>query len=201
MTGERRDVGNNDIDLPAGHGLQASRVKLGMSDLLPDGQIKRKVCPVLARKICRLCRRANQWSPLRASRPDQEGRFAIVTNVGSGCDGRVGAARRAASSRTAKSCGPDVSTLISSRRNASRGDGGKKARSPERARSKPLKPIAQEKPDRFGGPVVTNSCLLFFDTRLRVRLSIRLFLRPLFLRDVTAVQPGQIRPRECGRVA
>jgi hypothetical protein len=28
--------------------------------------------------------------------PDQEGRFAIVTNVGAGCDGRVGVARRAA---------------------------------------------------------------------------------------------------------
>jgi hypothetical protein len=50
------------------------------------------------------------------------------------------------------------------------GDGDNKARSPERARSKPLKPFAQEKPDRFGVPVVT--CLrafYFLHARLRVR--------------------------------
>ena len=44
-------------------------------------------------------------------------------------------------------------------------DGGKKARSPERARRKPLKPIAQGRPDRFGTPVVTNSCAFYFCTR------------------------------------
>jgi hypothetical protein len=34
-------------------------------------------------------------------------------------------------------------------------DGGKKARSPGRARRKPLKPLAQGMPDRSGEPVVT----------------------------------------------
>src|SRR5579863_8197231 len=47
--------------------------------------------------------------------------------------------------RTAKSCGPDAPTLASSRPRCFRivaCDGGKKARSPRRARRKPLKPFA-----------------------------------------------------------
>src|SRR3979411_3124631 len=53
--------------------------------------------------------------------------------------------------RTAKSCGPDAPTLASSsrscvgptglRQNISADDGGKRARSPGRARHKPLKPL------------------------------------------------------------
>src|ERR1700688_5291668 len=53
--------------------------------------------------------------------------------------------------RTAKSCGPDTPTLVSSlrscvgptglRQNISAGDGGKRARSPGRARHKLLKPL------------------------------------------------------------
>src|SRR5260370_6395018 len=53
--------------------------------------------------------------------------------------------------RTAKSCGPDAPTLVSSsrscvgptglRQNLSADDGGKRARSPGRARRKPLKPL------------------------------------------------------------
>ncbi len=49
--------------------------------------------------------------------------------------------------RTAKPCGPDAPTLASnSRRRVPRlaGDGGNKARSPRRARSKPLKPLRRE---------------------------------------------------------
>jgi len=49
--------------------------------------------------------------------PDQEGRFAIVTNVGSGDAVDVcGALDECAARRTAKSCGLDASTLASSRR-------------------------------------------------------------------------------------
>ncbi len=43
-----------------------------------------------------LRRRANHSYKPAPSGTDQEGRFAIVTNVGAGCDGRVGAAGRAA---------------------------------------------------------------------------------------------------------
>jgi hypothetical protein len=79
-------------------------------------------------------------------------------------------------------------------------DGDNKARSPGRARRKPLKPIVQEKPDRFGGPVVTTLVSFAFDTRLRVRMSIRLFLRPLFSRDIISAKLGQMMSRDRGRV-
>jgi hypothetical protein len=42
-----------------------------------------------------------------------EGRFANVTDVGAGCDGRSGALTTCLL-RTAKSCGPDTPTLVSS---------------------------------------------------------------------------------------
>jgi hypothetical protein len=40
-----------------------------------------------------------------------EGRFAIVTNVGRGCDGRRWATDERATLWTAKSCGPDASMV------------------------------------------------------------------------------------------
>jgi hypothetical protein len=53
--------------------------------------------------------------------------------------------------RTAKSCGPDASTLASSlRKRFSAGDGDKKARSPGRARRKPLKPLRAGMPGESG---------------------------------------------------
>src|SRR5882724_8714832 len=68
--------------------------------------------------------------------------------------------------RTAKSCGPDAPTLASSlrsrvgptglRQNISAGDGGKTARSPGRARRKPLKPLRAGMPGDSGVLVVTR---------------------------------------------
>src|SRR5258707_6068351 len=69
--------------------------------------------------------------------------------------------------RTAKSCGPDAPTLASSLRKACRpyrartsyisaDDGGKRARSPGRARNKPLKPLRAGMPGDPGGPVVAT---------------------------------------------
>src|SRR6266436_8490440 len=76
----------------------------------------------------------------------QEGRLAIVTDVGYGM--RWTRQRQAQSlrgrmmlTRTAKSCGPGAPTLAL--RFAGlflRSDGGKRARSPGRSRRKPLKP-------------------------------------------------------------
>jgi hypothetical protein len=106
---------------------------------------------------------------LRASRPT-EGRIAIVTDAGwdavdaaafcARSDRRAGSYEpvsdhrvcgREMLQRTAKSCGPDAPTLASSsrscvgptglRQNLSADDGGKQARSPGRARRKPLKPL------------------------------------------------------------
>jgi hypothetical protein len=51
---------------------------------------------------------------LRASRALHEGRFAIVTDVGCGMRWTLGRRKTgAALKRTAKSCGPDISTLMS----------------------------------------------------------------------------------------
>src|ERR1019366_5738863 len=96
-----------------------------------------KVCPALRAKIFRFCRRANHWSKSARLTAD-EGRVAIVTNVAVGCGGRGSGERRAWLQRTAKSCGADAPTLASSvRKQVFAGDGGKQARSPGRARSKP----------------------------------------------------------------
>jgi hypothetical protein len=77
------------------------------------------------------------------------------------------ASRREMLQRTAKSCGPDAPTLASSSRMASRpyraqtsrtsaDDGGKRARSPGRARRKPLKPLRAGMPGDSGVLVVTR---------------------------------------------
>src|ERR1700716_3064179 len=69
--------------------------------------------------------------------------------------------------RTAKSCGPDAPTLASSSRMLCRpyrartqrwfaGDGGKRARSPGRARRKPLKPLRAGMPGDSGVLVFTR---------------------------------------------
>src|SRR5262249_35868054 len=52
----------------------------------------------------------NQWLPLSVLLP-QEGRFAIVTSVGSGMRWTRYRSRRMLVSRTAKSCGPGLPTL------------------------------------------------------------------------------------------
>src|SRR6202046_4782126 len=61
--------------------------------------------------------------------------------------------------RTAKACGPDAPTLASSSRGAELlgGEGGNKARSPGRARRKPLKPLRAGMPGDPGATVVTNA--------------------------------------------
>jgi len=81
---------------------------------------------------------------------------------------------RTALTRTAKSCGPDASTPASSPAEASRpnrartkpyplGDGDKKARSPGRARRKPLKPLACGNAGCSGATVATTlACYLHF---------------------------------------
>src|SRR5216684_9321079 len=75
--------------------------------------------------------------------------------------------------RTAKSCGPDAPTLASSSRRlvgpTGRGqnlnpldDGGKRARSPGRARHKPLKPLRAGMPGDSG--VLVYSCAFYYSS-------------------------------------
>jgi hypothetical protein len=81
-----------------------------------------------------------------------------------------GATDERATLRTAKSCGPDAPTLASSFRGAIRAsEGGKKARSPGRARRKPLKPSRAGMPGDPGATVVTNACA-YYTSRTRPRV-------------------------------
>ena len=93
-----------------------------------------------------------------------------------------GVARRAASPRTAKSCGPDVPTLISTRDDAiaSHGDGDKSPVSGESTKET-VKTIAREMPD-LRWPVVTSSCAFIFHARLRVRVKHPAFPAPSVFR-------------------
>jgi len=111
----------------------------------PDGQIAAPpVQPPPQKYSCSLFAQITSTSP--ASRPergayrDRHGRW-VRDAVDAG-----GAADESAGLRTAKSCGPDAPTLASSSREARLlgGDGGKQARSPGRARRKPLKPLRRE---------------------------------------------------------
>ena len=80
---------------------------------------------------------------------------------GAGCGGRGGVAGRATLTRTAKSCGPGAPTLALSFRgsNIRESDGGKRARSPGRARIS-RKTIAQGRPDVSGITCGSAACYL-----------------------------------------
>src|SRR5664280_2449566 len=84
--------------------------------------------------------------------------------------------------RTVKSCGPDAPTLASSSREAIlAGDGGKEARSPGRARRKPLKPLRGECRAISGVTVVTTLvCYLHTAHEAAGASGARHSLRPLF---------------------
>jgi hypothetical protein len=83
-----------------------------------------------------------------------------------GCDGRESAERRTAPFADGEVVWSwPLDAEVNSRQCfALRGDGDNKARSPGRARRKPLKPFARGKPALLAKPVVTCSCA-FFCTR------------------------------------
>ena len=101
------------------------------------------------------------------------------------------ARRRTALRRTAKACGPDASAVgVKSRggfesptgrtKPYSRGDGVKQARSPGRARYRPLKPLRRESRIASAGPVCSCACFLHkFAHETAGAARIRLSLRPL----------------------
>ena len=123
-----------------------------------DGQITfglAESCQVPRLKIFCFTEAANQVHKLAPARATMRGRFAVVTNVGAGCDGRCGVRRDHSCptkrwQRTAKSCGPGAATLASiSAGPCQRGNGGKTGRSPGRARIS-RKAIARGKPGCLG---------------------------------------------------
>jgi hypothetical protein len=106
------------------------------------------VCPSCQRVACVFACAVGQITSTFPRVPcPSRGAFARSSRtLGAGCGGRGGGARRVQLKRTAKSCGPDAPTLVSSSREAKLlgDDGGKQARSPRRARRKPLKPSRRE---------------------------------------------------------
>ena len=75
------------------------------------------------------------------------------------------AADESATLRTAKSCGPDASMVGVKSAELSAGDGDNKARSPGRARNKPLTPSRAGMPGDPGATVVTNARAYYHYTR------------------------------------
>jgi hypothetical protein len=116
-------------------------------------------------------------------------------------------------SRTAKPCGPDAPTLALSWSMIlayHADDGGNKARSPGRARSKPLKPLRGEGRMNPLSPVATTLVCFLFCTRgcgcsehpVFPAPSLEGRLRPLSSRDkIHATARAQSARRECWRLS
>jgi hypothetical protein len=127
----------------------------------------------------------------RASRGLEEGRFAIVTNVGGGMRWTRPRVRRSSRSRMAKSCGPGapMQALRSLVSMSPTTDGGNQAWSPGRSRIS-RKTIAQGRPDDVAEPVVTAACV-FVCRRAMGAASTRPSLRPLDFRGRCLPQLGR----------
>ena len=134
----------------------------------------------------------------------QEGRFAIVTNVGCGMRWTPCRAGRARSGRTVKSCGPDLSTLRSSWRRCFGIARTTVTRSPIAGEStkQAVKTNRAGNAGMFGEPVVTDlRASIFLHAELRVSSTTRHSLRPLFSGgDEFRDGPGAFASRE-GRPA
>ena len=83
--------------------------------------------------------------------------------------------------RTAKSCGPDAPTLVSSLRVMIRKRRWQESPVTGESTKETVKTIAQGMLECFGEPVVTNSCVYFYFTREAMGATgTRHSLRPLF---------------------
>jgi hypothetical protein len=122
------------------------------------------------------------FSPV--SRPKKRGVSRSSRTLGAGCDGRRQRTRRLRFAlRTAKSCGPDIPTLIS---------GATRERCHPRRQQSPVsgastkEPVKTIRAGKAGNVRQTcgdlSACFLFLHAELRVRWRTRLSLRPLFSR-------------------
>jgi hypothetical protein len=151
--------------------------------------------------ICRrrhALRHTPDTSHIDAVPPPHEGRFAIVTNVGSG----MRWTRQ--HQLTSDVAGVRRSRVVLTPRRWCQGgggnsadDGGKKARSPGRARNKPLKPLRRKRRVNPAEPVVTTLvCSLHFAREAAGAVSARRFLRPLFSEGSCYAYLGRTASRE-----
>ena len=142
----------------------------GNSNCLSLDRFSRRQIDLPVVPMCRspLACDVGQITPTASRVSSERGALAIVTNVGRDAVDANGArdecAKRGRRSRVVlMPLDAGINSAVKLALHA--GDGGKKARSPERARKKPLKPFAQEKPERFGEPVATTLVCFLFCTR------------------------------------
>ena len=159
----------------------------------PDGQITTRPSKPLSSPLTKnisLLQKCKSGVGKAISCP-QEGRIAVVTDVGCGMRWTLwAAADERGPRRTAKPCGPDTPTLVSSlaggnparRRRLTSPDSGESA-------EQPLKPLRRESRRCSGSPVVLPSC--FFCTGPMGAIGTRLSLRPLSSRAEAWVQLGR----------
>ena len=130
----------------------------------------------------------------------QEGRFAIVTNVGCGMQWTL---RHQLTSDVAG--GRPSRVVLTPRRRRQVGDdalhraddGDKKARSPGRARRKPLKPLRRKRRVNPAKPVVTMLvCFIYFAREAAGAASTRRFLHPLLSEGSCDANLGRSASRE-----
>jgi hypothetical protein len=142
-----------------------------------------------------LCPSGKSSLQARPVPPHLRGARAIVTDAGRDAVDADGAADESAKTRTAKSCGPDASTPASSLQ-GSASDGDKQARSPGRARSKPLKPLCREgRVIPVDLAVTTLVCFFIFAREAAGATGTRLSLRPHFLGRMIHARLGRFAPR------
>jgi hypothetical protein len=133
------------------------------------------------------------------SRPGKRGE-RVVTNVGRDAMDAACVARRAARTRTTKSCGPGAPGLALSLAGDLRGDGDYEVTDTGESTKISVNTIAQGRPDVSVEPVVNNSCAFLTAHEAAGAASARSSLRPLLFegRWLVLASPGQIVSRECG---
>jgi hypothetical protein len=112
------------------------------------------------------------------SHPGKRGE-RVVTNVGRDAMDALCVARRAARTRTTKSCGPGAPGLALSLAGDLRGDGDYEVTDTGESTKISVNTIAQGRPDVSVEPVVSNSCAFFTAHEAAGAASARSSLRPL----------------------
>src|ERR1700722_13447092 len=191
------------FDVPEGPAIAGARAlrhradSLRLVTRLPDGQIRSySDYPLSSLPFKKIPFRARPKSNpyFELSRPT-EGRFAIVTDVGTGCGGREAARKtNAHASRTAKSCGPDAPTLASSFADQSARRRWQTSPVTGESAKETVKTIARGMPGESGVTVVTMLvCFFYFAREAAGALGTRHSLRPPVFEGGSFINSGGLR--------